>query len=220
MSTRLFFYFFAVVVYSIVSCSCIWANEILALGISENISDNKAVVDIGAYENAIRCRYSDNYPDVLYNSSVVLLRPDEKMQRLVQEYMELVSKVKMEKELLDMPFDETDWLPTDAADLYQNLESDTERKYVLSSVRDRQLGSESSELINIGLNIAAMTVAGKFGDAKNNTEYDMSVKPIEPDNNIDNTESNISKTIQEEITQDSIAGLCEEFPEEPECSGQ
>ena len=191
------------------------AGELVFSGLGEKRADTIAFTDMSAYENTMQCNFSDMHPTVKYNESVTLPVPGDDFWAIVQEYMEVVRRLKTNKELLGQDFDAEQWLSLDTDDLYKNFTNANERKRMFSTVGERVNDQTSDDIIQMGINIALSHFSNKLSNDFGNSGH---VGTSDEFHLNESSDFEPDSRSTEQIEQDNIEELCEEFPEEPECS--
>ena len=210
-----------------------FSNELIAIGLAEQSADAAAYDNITAHENTMYCNFSDKYGRVPYGTPHALPE-DDTMRALRQEYMDLVYKIKQQKDSLGQDFDINAWLPSDVPELYTNNTNATERKHVYATAAERIKNSDSDDKIEAGIAaLLATTTATAVSPAPQaqkspSAQKQQGVKdikkdikqPPKPKTSVpQNKQDSVQPTAPtKQVAQDSIDELCAEFPDEPECA--
>lgn len=215
-----------------------FSNELIAIGLTEQSADAIAYDNIRAKENTIYCNFSDKHGRIPYGTQYKL-PVNETMHALRQEYIDLVYKIKQQKDSLGQDFDINAWLPSDTSKLYTNNTNNQERKHVYATTAERINSSDSDDKIKTGvvamlatIGTTAVADASKAQEHPNTNDIEqpqkqeIAVQENKPDSVQPKPETTVPKkepdSIQpsppaEQVMQDSIDELCAEFPDEPEC---
>ena len=215
-----------------------FSNELIAIGLAERSADAIAYDNITANKNTMYCNFSDKYEHIPYGTKYTL-PVNKTMHTLRQEYVDLVYKIKQQKDSLGQDFDINVWLPSDTSNLYTNNTNIQERKHVYATTAERINNYDSDNKIKTGVAALIATIGTtavadvsktqkhpSTNDTKQPQKPETTVPKKEPDSVQPKPETTVPKkepdSVQpsppsEQVVQDSIDELCAEFPEEPEC---